>query len=401
MDARRRKYSETGIGIELDVTRNKKSCEQGRKPEDTRLRMAEGKEEKREGETEQKFTTQDFQKRPKRLDNLEIVLEQCNKEFDCLILTETRNDFDLDSIQRRGYYVILNFGDTNHCDGTAVYLKSNFKFQDDIVKMGPCKAATYERGRLHVYLNECKKNCDVHLIVEDIFINILDDQMITFDYLNVMSEFDFISLINMPNRTQDMSSTCLDHIFMNVKKQLSEDSYASYVSDTFLSHHIATILNMNLPMHNETADKNEFTESITFKRLKYDLQEKSWNFLYGSDNNQEGESTICCEGDTILEDPAEVDDAFDGFFSDVGSKIAEKIEKPQSHPQAGKTYRGSIFLAPTNNAEIHQTLQGSKNNKSPGLGNITAETIKKIINLIMEKGICSVEFESVVPVYKK
>ncbi|KAK9892714.1 hypothetical protein WA026_021575 [Henosepilachna vigintioctopunctata] len=45
--------AETEIEIELDPTRNKKFGEQGMKPEDTRLRKAEGKEEKREAEAKQ------------------------------------------------------------------------------------------------------------------------------------------------------------------------------------------------------------------------------------------------------------------------------------------------------------------------------------------------------------
>lgn len=180
----------------------------------------------------------------KNIDHLDVVLSHVNTDFDCLVLTETRNDFDLNLFHKSGYNMIFNFANLNKCDGTVVYLKQSFSHTYKIIEIYQTKAielniqkenktikitALYRSpstdskefiGELERYLNDSSDNSDVHIIVGDINIDILRDETITDEYFNVLSEFNFTSTINEYTRIQNNTKTCIDHIFIKMKKKI-------------------------------------------------------------------------------------------------------------------------------------------------------------------------------------
>lgn len=168
-----------------------------------------------------------------------ITLSQFDDSFECLVLTETRNDFDIDFMQRQGYDLLYNFGNVNKCDGTIVYLKNTIDYTSTIVTISECKAieiicrkeqkiikitalyrspATNDKefvNGLYDYLCDSDmESSDVHVIMGDINIDLLSkDNTIVSEYLDILSSFNFNSTVNTHTRIQRNSKSCLDHIW--------------------------------------------------------------------------------------------------------------------------------------------------------------------------------------------
>ena len=79
--------------------------------------------------------------------------------------------------------------------------------------------------------------------------------------------------------------------------------------------------------------------------------------------------------------------AFNFHYANVGSNLAEKIEKSPPIVNADMNY--TLFLHPTDETEIIKCITELKNEKAPGKDGIKAETIKLIVDYIV-KPICFV-----------
>lgn len=101
------------------------------------------------------------------------------------------------------------------------------------------------------------------VIMGDLNIDILkeDDNDIT-EYLNCLSLYGFQSFINYPTRVNNISSTCIDHLF--VRSSLSNIVSGIYMSD--ISDHYLTLCKLNIPSktHNVPALNSKF---INHKKL--------------------------------------------------------------------------------------------------------------------------------------
>lgn len=82
------------------------------------------------------------------------------------------------------------------------------------------------------------------IIMGDLNIDILneDDNNIV-EYLNCLSLYGFQSFINHPTRVNNISSTCIDHLF--IKSKLGNISSGIYMSD--ISDHFLTMCKINIP----------------------------------------------------------------------------------------------------------------------------------------------------------
>ena len=89
-------------------------------------------------------------------------------------------------------------------------------------------------------------------------------------------------------------------------------------------------------------------------------------------------------GDTS-KDNYEISNTFTKYFTQIGGKLADAIkQKSNAHLHANITkMSNSIFISETNEAEIKETILMLKNNKAPGIDNITAEILKYIANEIV------------------
>ena len=112
-------------------------------------------------------------------------------------------------------------------------------------------------------------------------------------------------------------------------------------------------------------------------------------------------SPIELNGETI-EDPIIMVDKFNNFFSNIGPELQTKILSCNENPSEylGKAVPNSMFLAPTTDQEIMDTIGNLKNTTSVGCDNIPLHLIKfceteftvipsQLINNSMTEGIFS------------
>lgn len=84
------------------------------------------------------------------------------------------------------------------------------------------------------------------------------------------------------------------------------------------------------------------------------------------------------EHNEMLDDQKEIAEAFNKFFTNLGSVYASKIKKPKDFIEDKFSVRESFFLVPTNAQEIKDVIIELKDKRSPGIDNIKAETIKYV-----------------------
>nr|CAI5842956.1 unnamed protein product [Callosobruchus analis] len=117
----------------------------------------------------------------KNLDEFKISTSQLQKPVDCIVLTE---------------HIKLK---TSPCITLMIAIAKVDTFISD----------------LQTFLSENRKTYDFEFIIGDLNIDLQKKDSCTEEYLDVLSSFGFVSMINCPTRDQSTSSTCIDHIFMN------------------------------------------------------------------------------------------------------------------------------------------------------------------------------------------
>lgn len=132
-------------------------------------------------------------------------------------------------------------------------------------------------------LNELKNNV---ILLGDININILNStQSYVQNYLNLLSNYGFISVINSPTRITTMSKTQVDHIFV---RHPNMNLFRSVIFDIYLTDHCLLGLNFNpfsklneLNASNDTVIQRDL---INFDLLKMNLEVENWDVCLLSNN---------------------------------------------------------------------------------------------------------------------
>lgn len=211
----------------------------------------------------------------KNFDEFKVMLKALNNDFDCYILTETRQIEDITVFQMEGYYLIYNQAKYNQNDGIVILLKSSIKSKNLFVKIYSNTiiqleleidnktyfiSALYRNpvytsqslenflGGLDNYLSSININFDYSLFLGDINIDILKNDNVANDYLNIFSSHGYISAINKPTRVFGNSMSCIDHIFIKQKiKYASNDKLVPIILQSHLTDHFTTILQIISP----------------------------------------------------------------------------------------------------------------------------------------------------------
>lgn len=453
----------------------------------------------------------------RNIDELMVFLNAINIEYDIIILTEVWEIPSVCLYDIEGYHLYYNEGDINRSDGVLVYARTSISevckkiyiMQEINVKIleiffSYCDktfsvSAVYKSPTiccrefifyLDGYLSH-KKKCDCELIVGDLNINILDDSESSVQYLNVLSEYGFVSCINEFTRVTDRGGSCIDHIFLKSRLFCEDDInalvYEHQITDHFpialhlslptnsknkpraagilknfinydtLNRGLATV-NWNTSLNHESVDdvalsmvntvkelihKSTYTKYIKdkskylkpwitrallvsiknknklYKKYKANIisldQYKAYRnqltalirrskmgyykkFIEKSKSNPKvlwkSIKKICNEGDiklresvtklmihnNVVEKDVDIANEFNRYFSQVGGNLANAIlNKYGELPDVNKTMKkDSIFLYKVTSEEVEREIGSLKDNKSPGIDGLTAETVKKI-----------------------
>lgn len=484
----------------------------------------------------------------KNYDELKVYLEQFETKFQCIILSETYKVTDLSFFKMQDYDIIYNNGNINKNDGIILYLNKTLNYSVQIVNIDVIKAiqvkfnyknksifitavyrppSTCEKlflNKLHDYLRSIERvEADYNIIAGDININLKNNNDITEDYLNIMSEFNFFSTINIFTREEGDSRSCIDHIFLKKNQYMRE--ILPVVLKTKITDHYPVLIKLLVGNEkDETLKSNTMLKTIDKIRLKNEVGNINWNGFYNADdvnlatnifidnisnvinkcttniklnhknrkrtpwitsgllvsinkrddlykkleknphnmllknqfisyrnevkklieitknnyykaqiemnknnnkhiwnvvneisNSKSKENTVkeikTARGNLITNNLL-IANEFAHFFTNIGSELANKINKP-SDPPPRESYPFSFFLIPANKFEVERTINELKNNKAPGIDMIKAETLKVIasdisehltylFNKIFDSGICPSAFKVAVikPLFK-
>ena len=201
--------------------------------------------------------------------NLESIINRCVKPIDIICLTETFIYDNETSFFQLEHYVFLGIQRPTRCGGVGVYLRcgiaEDIGWREAVLagseaitlslsggavsmfKNGLTLSIIYRQPSadvddflhdLDLYLNTFQSSSN-HILVGDININTLEENRVSSEYLNILSNFNYTNLITIPTRINN----CLDHINVNFDSKILSAGTIS----TVLSDHLPTFINIENP----------------------------------------------------------------------------------------------------------------------------------------------------------
>lgn len=242
----------------------------------------------------------------KNFDEMSVLLAELNYNFDCIIFTETWQVSDPRFFTIPGYSMFYNEGEINKNDGVIMYIKDIYNYNIKIVNIGEIKiiqanipiqdntvivsaiyrppiTCAYEfNSNLQKYLFTLSKiKLNYHFLVGDINIDIKSNTDICQNYLNIMGEEGFRSLINSYTRIHHDSKTCIDHIFL---RGSSHDICSSYIIKSQITDHFPIIARLNIGVSQTNIPVENKVRKLDKNKLVDILSRESWNEIYESDS---------------------------------------------------------------------------------------------------------------------
>lgn len=175
----------------------------------------------------------------KNLDELKITINEIGENLDYVFLSETWKLESTETYGMKGYDMIYNQDEIKQNDGMVVYIRNGIEFTYNIVTLGEInmiqlrinlsgkkilifgvyRPPSTERqvfvSELSIFFDNVRMDCDVCALVGDMNLNLFEQNEINDDYLNILSEENFLSAINVEKtRIQNNSKSCIDHLFL-------------------------------------------------------------------------------------------------------------------------------------------------------------------------------------------
>lgn len=244
----------------------------------------------------------------KNFDEFLVFLEMIGKsQIDLIFLSETWKVDNEDIYNISGFNLIYSEGNYNQNDGIIAYIKEEYSYTHEIVRVSENSFILIKVNMCNVYwncigvyrppatdvnqflldLNEiCNyRNNEKVIYVGDINIDLLAQDNITHEYLNLMGSKGFCCCLEKPTRVTNVSSSCLDHFFYRSYTNL-KTSYETAIIKTYISDHFASVLSVKYPYlePNDSKSVNDIDKSHANKtdinKLKEFLKKETWSDLY-------------------------------------------------------------------------------------------------------------------------
>lgn len=133
----------------------------------------------------------------------------------------------------------------------------------------------------------------------------------------------------------------------------------------------------------------------------------------GQSKNDKKIKNIVLEGGRVLNSDKDISEYLNRYFCDIGHTLASSIAALPDIPEEPNFVRNSIFLYPTTEREVEQTIDKLKKRKQPGIDGIRSETLQflskeiskplaYIINICFQSGTFpdSLKIAAVSPIHK-
>lgn len=238
----------------------------------------------------------------KNFDQFCVYLSEYSASFDVIVLSETWKIEDPSLYSLAGYNVIYCDGGVNKCDGVVMYLNKIYKYTHKSVKLGDVWSlvveicfdnftvdvlAAYRPPSTNVSEFICGLDAflcggssgDYKMLVGDINIDILKNNDVSCEYLEMLSEKGYTSLISSPTRPQ--SSSCLDHIFFKSTMGKSISEMIPAVVESNLTDHYFTVVSLpGIKVKDDCCAKNNVAQVVNYSVLVDELEKANFNDLY-------------------------------------------------------------------------------------------------------------------------
>lgn len=222
----------------------------------------------------------------KNFDEFQAYMSQFENQYpiSCIILSETWKVHDISLFNMHGYNSVYNGSPLNKSDGIMVYIRDTIRSTSKQVNLGETQAVftEFDIGKkkisiLSIYrspstsiqmfndrLEHFLSNVNVEIydqfyIIGDINIDLMDDSdELTQEYINLLSEKGFVSLINTSTRVTHTTATCLDHAFVKMKNERYSADITPAIIRTNITDHYSLILGTNITNTINKTQKNYF-----------------------------------------------------------------------------------------------------------------------------------------------
>lgn len=241
----------------------------------------------------------------KNFDELLLYIETIQQtNIDIIILSETWMIDDISNFNIPNFDIIYNDSAYNQNDGTIVYIKNQINFNSSIKKLTEINlleitfnlkntsfivTASYRppSSDLDIYLTELESyfsnqdKSDMKIFIGDININLLDtsDNRVN-NYICMMAQLGFFSVINKPTRVYKTSSSLIDHIYVKMTGELNNKlNLSSFIFKTDLTDHYTILLNIDFkPEHctNTISSSNKYKTFTNHDKLRSLLAREKW-----------------------------------------------------------------------------------------------------------------------------
>lgn len=260
-----------------------------------------------------KILFQNFQSINNKQHILEAFIEQ-NPIYNAICISETwLTKEKLSMIQFSGYNVAASYcRSTRGGGGVCILLQDHFEYivRNDITNMSidyvielwaielpkenillltiywnRREEVTFY-SQLNIILNNINTKYSKHnVVIGDLSINILDTNVKTSQFLDLMLEFKYTQHIRKPTRTTQTTSTCIDLIFTN----FHPNRISTCVEDLGFSDHSATTINISIPKISTSqttfyTNKRSFND-VNILKFKSMLTTIDWNNIITTDQN--------------------------------------------------------------------------------------------------------------------
>ena len=133
------------------------------------------------------------------------------------------------------------------------------------------------------------------------------------------------------------------------------------------------------------AKKSHITAEIELNKFNMKETWKTLNNVLGRNKQTKLPDFFKDPDGNKITDSNKIANNFNDFFTNIGTKLANKISPPDSDyvsPLKSKNKQNSIFLNPTNTDEIIKITKNLKSSNSSGIDNISTKLLKMIIHEI-------------------
>lgn len=239
----------------------------------------------------------------KNFDEFRLFLSNIDSDVDCVVLTETWIVDDPELFNITGYNLFYNEGRLNQNDGTFVYVRSEYNCTCKIIPIKgiktirltveleadntlqitalyrPPSTDVYEFNKgLQEYMQENNDKNNYSIFVGDINVDIMSSTDYTNEYLSILNEFGYTSVINGHTRVQGATATCIDHIFVRSRYDILSNMMPLIV-ETDITDHYTIALQMILDFNKNRPLGSRARVRLDHDRLVIAARNISWHDL--------------------------------------------------------------------------------------------------------------------------